>query len=83
LAPSPTLSICCSFGEDCANFLSWKCQFCRTTYARDPKESLLKIQQDLPGQTVHYRCFKDRKYYHKTLPFIEVKWLFEKEKKGA
>lgn len=57
-----SLSSDCPFGESCANFDSWKCQFCRS---------------NLPHQIVNYRCFKDRDYYRKTVPFIEVHWLFE------
>jgi hypothetical protein len=28
----------------------------------------------------NYCCFHDKEYYRKTVPFIEVRWLFDQEK---
>jgi hypothetical protein len=51
----------CPWELCCANANSWKC----------------RLRQKLQGaESEHYPCFKDKEYYRKTLPFIEVKWLF-------
>ena len=55
----------CPFTEDCANASTWRCKLCR---------QIASLTPDLK----HYPAFKDKEYYRKTLPFIEVKWLFEK-----
>lgn len=60
-----SLSGFCPYESKCQNAGTWKCQFCITH--DDP----------LPGAT-HFRCFKDKQYYAKTIPYIHLKSLFQR-----
>jgi hypothetical protein len=56
----------CPWRDHCANAGSWRCRFCHRDY----------------GNVESWHQFKDKEYYRKTLPFIEVQWLFVQAGKG-
>lgn len=57
----------CEFELDCANNGTVKCQICLR---------IAEISERREGHS-HYPGYKCKRYYLKSLPFIEVKWLFE------
>jgi len=70
----------CSMREDCMNAGSGRCNICHREYAIK-LHYLSRVRTTIITATEEGEMwcqFKDKEYYRETLPFIEVKWLFEK-----
>lgn len=74
----------CPVREDCINFGSGRCNLChreffvvRHFFSRAEKKIYVESSR---GE--NFCQFKDKEYYRKTEPFIEVKWLFVQAGKG-
>lgn len=74
----------CPFRENCVNAGSGRCNLCHREYSV-VRYFLDKASKEIFSETSRseqYCQFKDREYYRKTEPFIEVHWLFVQAGKG-
>jgi len=69
----------CPFRECCVNADSWRCQFCY----RKGTHITHTDAGTFTNPFENYCQFKDKEYYRKTVPFIEIKRVFENKKGRA
>jgi len=74
----------CPVREDCINANSARCNLCHREYVV-VRHFLSRASNQLfsnVSKAENWCQFKDKEYYRKIVPFIEVKWLFIEADKG-
>jgi hypothetical protein len=61
----------CEFEADCINCGSVKCNLCLIVAEHSTRNS--------GGRFRHYPCFKDKLWYARTIPYINLKGLFPQQ----